>query len=222
MRMDETNDTRIDENEMEPPREHPAIERFRGDCMLFLDFNRPVLLEEVDRFIWSATNDELPTLRKAIAERTKVLRARPGRRGRPRGDRDEKQKRRNFKVAWRHHVVEQTWRQIAEADGLRPTKENFRTLQRRRDSYAAVVWDALRNALSGADPSPERIKLALEDLKTQQWLQGEAGLPFGVAPGECKALVETLVPFGRKESGNEFGRRFDYLVNKRAAGASVK
>jgi hypothetical protein len=212
----------MEENETRPPKECPVIENVRETCFLLRDWRRPVFLEEIDHFISSATSDELAKLREAIAARAKNLKSRPGRRGRPSSDRDEKQRRRNCNVAIQRHVMGWDWKRIAEAEGLEPTKENCRTIERRRNAYAAVVWDALQDVLCRSDPSLERIRLALKDLKTRQWLQSRAGLPFRDAPEQCEALVEALAPFGRKESGKEFGRRFDYLVKKRAAGSSVK
>jgi hypothetical protein len=211
-----------DEVDASLPRENPAIERFRSDCMLFLDFNRPVFLEEIERFIWSANEEELVKLRKRIAARTKNIKAHRGKRGRPRGRSDEDWLTRARIVAWRHHVQGWTWKQIALDVGLKPTKENFRTLQRRRDSFAAVVWDALQEPLSWGDPSPDRIKQALERLRDRQWLWVKTGLPFRDAPEECKAIVQALAPLGRVASAKEFDRKISYRAKSNATMPSVK
>jgi hypothetical protein len=203
-------------------RENPAIESFRNDRILFLDFNRPVFLEEIERFIWSATEEELAKLRTRIATRTKSIKDHRGKRGRPRGRSDEDWLTRAKIIAWRHHVHGWTWKRIAEAEGLKPTKENFRTLQRRRDSFAAVVWDALQEPLSWGDPSPDRIKQALERLRDRQWLWVKTGLPFRDAPEECKAIVQALAPLGQVASAKEFDRKISYLAKNKAATPSVK
>src|ERR1700678_3848901 len=103
---------------------------FRSDCMLYGDFNRPVFLEEILRFISSAATSkaELGAIRKAVLTRTKRLESSP--RGRPRAWDDEAWIQRATAAAYRRHVLGLSWPEVARAAKIQPTKPNVRTLQR--------------------------------------------------------------------------------------------
>jgi len=207
-------ETHTEENDI--PRENPAIKGFRETCGLLIDFGREVFLEEIEHFIWSASKEELAKLRERIAARTKNLKAHRGKPGRPSSHSDEKQRGRNYRVACRFHSMGWEWPRIAQAEGLKPTKPNIRTVKRWRDDYAAVVWDALVDALGNYhDITPERITEALKNPTRRNWLQNRAGLPFREYPQECEAIVVVLAPIGREASGEAFARRFHYLVQKK-------
>ena len=169
---------------------------FRDLCLVYSDFNRPVFLEAIqDWFIRSANKEELKALREAISIRASNLRkAGGGNRGRPRGRDDAEWLGKAKQEAYWRHVLGLTWPQVAAKAGLLPTKPNLRTLQRRQDQLAAIVWSACRQFDSGIDQ--ERLKRHLERAPFQQWLRGKAGLPFRDLPEVCKKIVLGLVPRG--------------------------
>jgi hypothetical protein len=99
-----------------------------------------------------------------------------------------------------------TWRQIAEYDGLNPNETDIRTLQKRLDKYAALIWEECDQAgiwpPDGGD-SYERLKKSLEEMKFRAWLFDRVGLPFDlVSPPnlaeQCKQIVLALACRGAK------------------------
>jgi hypothetical protein len=207
-------DAHTDENYRQDTAQNPRIESFRDECMLFRTFNRPVFVEEIEFFIESASKDDLANLRTHIARRAKSLTAHCGDGGRPRGHCDPKWLVKAKIVAWRRHVDKRSWGKIAESVGVKPTKENIRTLTRRRDRYAAMVWDALTEVLESPNPSSDRIDQVLDRRKVQLWLGRKASLPFRRVPLECKKLVQALLPLGRNASGQEFARLLHYYQKR--------
>jgi hypothetical protein len=208
-----------------PASQGSRIEDFLELCSLCRNFNRPLFLREIVEFVGSASDKELADLRESIAQRARSLKANRGMRGRPRGRSDKNWLKHAKDVAWQRHVKKWTWRKIAEVEGLKPTKENYRTLERRRNSYAAVVWETIFETLGGGDPSPERIKQALESVRMRQSLVSRVGIPFRDAPTECTDFALALVPFGRKTSHEEVYRQFNHLIEnrtKKAPESSVK
>lgn len=199
----------------------PRIEAFRDECLLFRDFNRPVFLEEMECFIDCASKKELGKLRENIASRAKSLSVVRGNRGRPQGLKDPIWLAKAKLVAWRKHVDEWSWREIAKSEGLKSTKGNTRTPSRRRDRYAGIVWDALTEVLGTLDPSRDRIAQDLQNLKVQGWLRHKAGLPFRRHPQECTKLVQALMPLGRNASRQEFSRLIESLHKKGEKRASA-
>ena len=112
--------------------------------MMYGDFNRAVFLEEILNFIagFGASKAELSAIRTAVQKRTKQLVKRP-QRGRPRAAEDREWVRQAVAAAYRKHVQGWSWSRVTEAMGLKPTKPNIRTVQRRIAQVAEVIADAL-------------------------------------------------------------------------------
>jgi hypothetical protein len=198
---------------------------FRNMCLVYGDFYRPIFLQEIiNWFVHSASKTELAALRKAVSSRSAHV-GKGGKRGRPRG-RDDADWLVKVKVAaWRRIVEGWSWKKIAESEGLRPNQRNIRTIERtlsrRQDQYAAIIWEACRSIASvwklGADSDTNLARLE-EGLKTQylrQWLWLKAGLPFKDLPDGCKKIVLTLAPRGEETAGKELVQLWTYRSSKR-------
>ncbi len=175
---------------------------FRNFCTLYGDHHREVFLEQIlDSFIRGAGRLELAAIRKAIRHRKANLKARRPRKGRPRGSQDQGWLLKAFGIAWRRVVLRMKWSDIAKAEGLVPSKTTLRTLSRRLDQYAALIWRILPAHAMGTDLSG-----ALKDKAIQSQLRREAGMPFNIRPEECQKLVLELARRGQRVDGNELAR----------------
>ncbi|HKO06050.1 MAG TPA: hypothetical protein VJW51_14930 [Candidatus Acidoferrales bacterium] len=179
---------------MPPPaiEEDPRHAQFLDLCLLYGDFNRPVFLEAILRFFVEAAGaKELAALRRAVRDRAKTIRS-GGRNRRPRGEESRAWLRATLRLVWLREVEHWTWPKIAAAAGMKPTKPNIRTLQRRCDHFAVLVW----RATHGRGDHPKALRKMLEAKPVQRWYRSQLGLPFDSHPEECKRLVRILVSRG--------------------------
>jgi plasmid stabilization system protein ParE len=182
-------------------------------CLLYGDFNRPVFLRAIrEYFIASASPSELKSLRRVIRDRAASLRCNPAK-GRPRAERDPDWMRRSAQLAWLREIGRKSWRQIASAMGIKPTSDNIRTLQKRRDHYAMLVWQALPGRI-GRSESLSRI---LKNRSLHRLLQSRLALPFDTHPQECKKIVRALSARGLEVAANELS----LIVNRSTAPRSA-
>jgi hypothetical protein len=173
---------------------------FRDLCMLYGDFNRPVFLEEVLNFLRGAGEQELISIRERIQRRAKQLRT-GGKKGRPRGQDDPNWRGQALKQVWQREIFGWSWPKIASAARMNPTKPNIRTLQRRREEVAEMIW---RKLPAYTDlPDLERL-LSQKDVQTL--LRFEVGLPFKTNPEECQKLILKLAPLGLKVAADSLTR----------------
>jgi hypothetical protein len=198
---------------------------FRDLCLCYGDFNRPIFLEVIqDWFIRSAGKAELDILRQAVAVRAAAV-GKGGKRGRPRAQDDSDWLASTKIAAWRHIVDGWPWSQIAEWEGMKPNQNNIktieRTLSRRVERYAAIIWRACTDLGSwkASDDLTSNLARIEDDLKRaatlRAWLWVKAGLPFGRFPGNdftegCTKIVLTLVPRGEKAAAEEIISRANY------------
>ncbi len=197
---------------------------FRNMCLVYGDFHRTVFLQEIiNWFIRSASKAELAALRKAVSLRSADVR-KGGKRGRPRGRDDADWLVRVKIAAWRRIVERWTWRRIAESEGLKPNRRNIRTIERtltrRQDQYAAIIWEACSMAgvwKTGADSDTNRARLekGLETQRLRLWLWSKAGLPFKELSEGCKKIVLALVPRGGEAAGRELAQLLNYRRRRR-------
>lgn len=201
---------------------------FRNLCVLYGDFHRPVFLEEfLTWFIRNATKAELSVLRKAVSARSSEI-GKGGKKGRPRAQ-ESKDWLVSAKTATWHRIVDSwTWRRIAESEGLKPSSENIRTIERtlsrRQDQYAAIIWNACSWVgvwrVGDVETNLTRIKSALDSARFRQWLWIKAGLFGPSADGDwvngCKKIVLALVFRGEKAAGEELIRHVNYRIRKKA------
>jgi hypothetical protein len=131
-----------------PPADDPHA-KFRELCMLYGDFNRAVFLEEILNFIsgFGATKAELSAIRTAVQKRTKQL-AKRAQRGRPRAEQSEAWMQSALTAAYRKRVLGWSWSRVTESVGMKPTKPNIRTVQRRVQQYAEFTFDAVGSLAS--------------------------------------------------------------------------
>jgi hypothetical protein len=182
--------------------EDPRHSAFLDLCLLYGDFHRPVFLQAILRwFVESAGRDELDSLRRAIRDRTKLLR-RGGRKGRPREENDWNWLRSSAQLVWQREVLGWSWPKIAAAAGMKPTKPNLRTLQNRRDRYAMLLW----RATPGRCDDPKKLARILEAKSIQRLYRSRAALPFDTHPEECKKIVLKLAPRGLRVAAGELKR----------------
>lgn len=199
---------------------------FRDMCCIYGDFHRAVFLQEImDWFVRSANKTELAILRKAVARRSAHV-GKGGKRGRPRGSDDAQWLNKAKVEAWHRIVDGWTWWEIAESEGLKPNQRNTRTIERtlsrRQDQYAAIIWEACSMAgiwKPGANSNINFARLVecLETKFLQQWLWLKAGLPFKELPEGCKKTVLTLAPRGGEAAGTELVQLLNYRRRKRRA-----
>lgn len=203
---------------------------FRDLCVVYGDFHRPVFLQVIiNWFVRSASKTELAALRKAISLRSNDV-GRGGKRGRPRGRDDADWLVKAKVTAWHRIVDGWTWKRIAESGGLKPNHKNIRTVERtlarRRDQYAAVIWQACVEAAVWRNGDSDEIHLqrlesALETMRFRQLLWIRAGL-FGPSsdPGwicGCKNIVLTLALRGGDAAGKELVQFLNYRRRKRCS-----
>lgn len=201
---------------------------FKDLCLLYGDSNRPVFLREFLRwFVRNANKTELAELRKAVALRAgKIGKVR--RRGRPHAEEDVDWLVKARTAAWRRIVEGRTWAKIAESEGMKPNKDNIktieRTLSRRQDQFASIIWDACFTAgiwQTSADIATDMasLKRNLEAPQFRRWLWSRTGLPFDLFlptdyNEECKKIVLTLVPRGLKAVSQKVVRELKYERKK--------
>src|SRR5215469_6312366 len=178
-----------------PPTDADGHGRFRDICLVYGDFYRDVFLEQIKEwFISSASNEELAAIRRSVTARAQTLRHQSGKRGRPRGEDSEEFLYQARLVAWRRIICKWKWERVTEAAGLVPSKPNIRTIQRRLDYLAGMIWRALPQT-QHAD-HPEKLERDLEAASLQRWIRSKTGLPFDTHPEECKKIVLKLAPRG--------------------------
>ena len=172
---------------------------FRDLCMLYADFNRPVFLEQILRFVasYGASKAELSAIRAAVQKRTKQL-AKRGKRGRPRAAESDAWMQKAITAAFRKHVLGWNWPRVTESIGMKPTKPNIRTVQRRERQFAEWIADSmpaesLETSITGGRYSMKLRDGALDSPRNRYWLRSKTGLPFDTRPEECKKIVETLL-----------------------------
>jgi len=179
--------------------EDPRHARFLDLCLLYGDFNRPVFLEAIlQSFIESASPSELKSLRHAIRDRENALR-RSGKKGRPRAEHDWDWIRHSAQLAWQKEILHWSWRRIATAAGMKPTKPNIRTLHNRLDRYAALIW----KTTPGPSSEPEVLAETLQARHIQRLCRSRTALPFDTHPEECKRIVLKLAPRGKAVVASE-------------------
>lgn len=192
--------------------EDPRHAQFLDLCLLYGDFNRPVFLEAIlQSFIESASPTELKSLRRAIRDRENALR-RNGRKGRPRAEESWDWLCSTLKLVWQRDIEGWSWSKIALANGIKPTGDNIRTLQKRRDLYAMLVW----RALPGRTDNRKELMQMLNRKALQLLLRSRVALPFDTHPEECRKIVLALASRGLGVAGNELNR----FVNRRIAARS--
>ena len=170
----------------------PRHSEFLDLCLFYGDFNRPVFLEAIRHwFIESASPAELESLRRAIRNRATSLRQRL-KKGRPRAEQSRAWISSALKLVWMRDIEGQSWRQIALAAGLKPTRPNLRTLQVRRDLFAVLV----RKALPPRTDDPAHLDKLLDNKRVQLLLRSRLALPFLTHPGESRKIVQVLVSRG--------------------------
>jgi hypothetical protein len=171
---------------------HPRNAHFLDLCLLYGDFNRPVFLEAILRsFVESAGAKEMAALRRAIRDRAKLLKQNRAK-GRPSTEQNPAWIRRSLQIVWQREILHWQWRKIAAAADLAPTRPNFRTLKRRYNLYAMLVW----RATHGRTDDPKALNRMLKAKPIQRWYRSQLGLPFDTHPEECKRLVRTLARQG--------------------------
>jgi len=172
--------------------DNPRHAQFLDLCSLYGDFNRLAFLDAILRwFVESANPGELRALRRAIRDRAKALR-RSRKKGRPRAEESWDWIRSALKLVWDHDIKGQSWREIALAVGLKPTRPNLRTLQVRRDLFALLLWEAI----PGKASDQAALNKLLDDKRVRRLLSSSLSLPFDTHPEACKKIVLTLAPRG--------------------------
>jgi hypothetical protein len=166
-------------------------DRFRDHCFVYRHFHRPVLLQEILRFIDASDPAEISAIRGAIQARAKAYRGHR-KKGRPAAEKDPEFKRLALTQAWQMHVFGWDWKRVVEADGQRPTKPNHRTRQRRLDRLAGILYDALPLWAKGHEVKGYKclpLEKGLADPRIQQMIRTKVDLPFDSHPVECRKIV---------------------------------
>lgn len=188
---------------------------FRDLCGVYGDNCRPVFLKEfLHSFVRNADEPELAQLRRAVSVRAASI-AKNGKKGRPRAQGDPKWIAKARKEAWQRFVEGWNWPRIVQDEGLKPTKANARTVKRRVDTYAGLIWDAC----SWAFTDGSKLETNLATAKFRQWLWVRVGL-FGPDPDSdwiagCTKLVMALYPRGARASGEDLARLVRYRANRK-------
>jgi hypothetical protein len=172
---------------------------FRDQVMLHGNLNRPILLEEILRFIGCSDRKEVSAIRAEIQARTKPFRGQR-RKGRPAAEKDWKWMRLALSEAWRMYALGWHWKKALEAEELKPTKTNYRTLQRRLDRLAGMMYGALPPWATGDEVKGygyTSLEDALSKPLLQQVIHSKLRLPFRSHPDECRKVVLGLLPRGR-------------------------
>ena len=170
---------------------------FRTMCMAFGDANRAVFLEEILNFIegFGASPAELAAIRTAVRKRAKQL-AKRGKRGRPRAQENKAWLQKAAAAAFRKRVLGWSWSRVTESMGMKPTKPNVRTVQRRELQFAEFIADAI-SSLGVWEPGQLGRKFrggVVDSKRYQRAMTRKTGLPFEERPAECEKLVLALAP----------------------------
>lgn len=172
---------------------------FRDYCMLYGDFNRPVLLEEILLFIGVANRSEVSEIRRAVQNRTKRFKG-ERKKGRPAAEKDWEWMSLAQTEAWRMYALGWDWKKVVEAEGVKPTETSYRTLQRRLDRLAGMLYGALPQWARGHEilgyvcvPLEQAVSMP----QVQQMIRMKIRLPFQSHPDECRKVVLGLIPRGR-------------------------
>ena len=170
----------------------PRHSEFLDLCLLYGDFNRPVFLKAIRHcFLESASTAELESLRRAFRDRAKSLRQHV-KKGRPRAEQSAAWISSTLKLVWMRDIEGKSWRQIAQAAGLKPTRPNLRTVQVRRDLFAVLVL----KALPPRTDDPAHLDNFLDNKRVQLLLRSRLALPFLTHPRESRKIVQVLVSRG--------------------------
>ena len=169
------------------PLDDDSHAKFRELCMMYGDFNRPVFLEEILNFIsgFGATKAELSAIRTAVQKRTKRL-AKRSQRGRPRAAESDSWMQKAITAAFRKRVLGWSWSRVTASIGMKPTKPNIRTVQRRERQFAEVMLGALASLNVWKEGEFGRtLKQDILDYKPyRRILMSKTGLPFDTRPEE--------------------------------------
>ena len=178
------------------PLDDDSHAKFRELCMMYGDFNRAVFLEEILNFItgFSASKAELSAIRAAVQTRTRQLAKRP-QRGRPRAVESDAWMQKAITAAFRKRVLGWSWSRVTESMGMKPTKPNIRTVQRRERQFAEIVLIALTPLnVWKVGEFCRTLKQDILDYKPyRRILMSKTGLPFDTRPEECTKIVEALL-----------------------------
>jgi hypothetical protein len=209
--------------------------RLRELCVVYCDSCREVLLNEfVMWFVGSATKPELATLRKEIAAQTRRIDQREKAKGRPRAEDNLTWLENARDAAFKRIVEGWSWKRLTESEGKKPTKPNIQTLKNRQERYAGIIWEACSEAGvwqpgSRTEADISRLRDGLETTALRRTLCRRALLRFSIVRGqdrtaECKQVVMTLAPKGRKIVAKQFARLLDRLSKhrKRSQSRSLK
>ena len=166
---------------------------------MYGDFNRAVFLEEILNFIagFGATKAELSAIRAAVQKRTKRLAQRP-QRERPRAAESDSWMQKAITGAFRKRMLGWSWSRVTESMGMKPTKPNVRTVQRREQQFAELIMDEIypewwETTIVDGRYGRKLKDGALDSQKVRMWLMKKANLPFDTRPEECKKFVEALL-----------------------------
>lgn len=193
---------------------------FRDLCMVYGDFNRPVFLEEILRFLssWITSRGEIEAIRDALRKSEKRIKKRQrAKRGRPRAWDNEGWVQTAMTAAFRRRVLGWSWPKVTESMGLEPTRPNIRTIQRRELRFAEFIFDAIPPTGAWEDDryGKELRPDILDDKHVQQWIRTKTGLPFDERPEECKKIVFALAALGSKPANESLMREIEQLARKK-------
>jgi hypothetical protein len=175
-----------------PPR--GSLEEFREKVFHYSSYFPHLFLEDVEDFVWSASTGWLERIEKAIAQRKDVLRRPSNRAGRPREEHNPKWIATACRVCHAKHVEGRSWRKIAKSERMVPGKPSERTLTRKRDDFAELIFLWLR----GFGVTEKNLDQSLDAPKIRTSLQCKFGLPFGSHTAESVKLVRGLFPIGKQ------------------------
>jgi hypothetical protein len=175
---------------------------FEITSFVYRHFHRPVLIQEILRFIDASDPAEMSAIRGAIQSRTKAYRGHR-KKGRPAAEKDPEFKRLALTQAWQTHVLGWDWKRVVGAEGRSATKTSHRTLQRRLDKLAGILYDTLPVWAKGHEVKGYKclpLEEALADPRIQQTIRMKIELPFDSHPDECRKIVFGLARRGHDAS----------------------
>jgi hypothetical protein len=170
-----------------------SLEELRNKILEYYSTFPNLFLEDVENFVWSASNRELQRIEKAITQRRAAVKRPSNRSGRPREERDLGWIAKALRVAWGKHVEGLSWGKIAQREKMAPGKVSQRTLSRQRDDFAELVF----HYLDGFGVTKKNIRKSLGAPKIRTSLQWKFRLPFESKTAEAVKLVREIFPIGR-------------------------
>jgi len=178
-----------------------SLEEFRNRVLEYFSAFPNLFLGDVEIFVSSASAVQLKAIEKMIARRKTELDRPSNRRGRPREEYDPKWIATACRVSLSKHVEGLSWRKIAKGEGMVPGKPSQRTLSRKRDDFAELVF----RWLNGLGVTEKNLDQSLDAPKIRTSLQWKFGIPFDSKKAEAARLVRELFPIGsqRKRSIRE-------------------